>query len=831
MRYSRKRVETVAEEYGIRALNDYVDVQKKVVRTLREQGFFENGNNIVFNEATGYEIEIGKKGIEETFGPGKRYERLSATLKKLKLATVRDLPEIIRNARVLESGVENTHNSASQSTFDYLEGVAEVSGESYRVKIVVKRSALKNKFYLHEVQLENGAPHATVANGTANDITVLPGGDTVTDSIAQERSDVNPSDEKNVRTARKRAAETADDRFSRYNAELKETFRQNIDQWEREGRPQDEVFAVGVAGDIVQGLGAQESTVRLYGEKVDRILHDHPEITLKEIKQIPQILDDPAVVLKSKYRGEDNSRLIFIGDVKAKNGLPVMVILDVNSAEENGILGSIERVTSTYTKTSGLARFLQSSEYVYVNKKEAIKLLVDAGLPIIQPPASMNDGFVGSISHHDEKVKIHAKSFSEIFSDNGVRTARKKGKNADSRAFEDAVRRMEESDIENMVERDFEDAVERIEQHEQEIEQAEAQVQAQGEASEGMSDSLKSYSRKEAREMMAEVNRLLTEQAAEQFGDAQKTIDTYLRWGNANRISEALWLKLNSVETAEERTKAFTEVAEQIVRDSRLRVVLSEPEMRTQQTRLAAIQGLKGKLDLSAISAEIERHFGDEASRVTRYWRAGKGKPSMTIQEAVKLFTKKTRMEIDTGKDAIELLVQLEGMRQEAIETLYTNTRLALGEELSRATVEEGAASPMDEAVRKAAEILEQGWSSKGTRADRARIEEAVEAATKAVRASERIKAEAKKLVADQRQLMQTGRKLNAAKYKAERIKTWKSGEFRAASEPGNADLLAALGSLGAADQRGNFSPASARKAMAKVADWYAQPADRKSVV
>lgn len=613
------------------------------------------------------------------------------------------------------------------------------------------------------------------------------------DSIAQERANVNPSDGNNVRTARKRAVETTDDRFSRYNAELKETFRQNIDQWEREGRPQDEVFAVGVAGDIVQGLGAQESTVRLYGEKVDRILHDHPEITLKEIKQIPQILDDPVFVLKSKYRGDNNSRLIFIGDVKAGNGLPVMVILDVNSVDDRISLGSIERVVSSYTKTEKFARFLQSSEYVYVNEKEATKLLINAGLHNVQRPASMNGGFVGSISHYADKVNIHAKGFSEIFSDDTVRTARKRAKNTDSRAFEDAARRMEERE--------------------------------QREWGERVPERLKSYSRREAREMMAEVNRLLTEQAAGQFGDARKVIDTYLRWGNANRISEALWLKLNSVETAEARTKAFEEVAEQIVRDTRLRIVLSEPEMKAQQTRLAAIQELKGKLDLSAVGEEIKGYFGGKAQTVMRYWRAGKGKPSLTVQEAVERFANKTHMDIDTGKDAIELFVQLESMRQEAIETLYTNTRLALGEELSRATVEEGAASPMDEAVRKAVEILEQGWSSKGTEANRARIEEAVEAAEKAVRASERVKAEAKQLVEDQRQLMQTARKLNAAKYKAERIKTWKSGEFRAASEPGNADMLAALGALGAADQRGNFSPASARKAMAKVADWYAQPA------
>lgn len=659
VRYSRAELNKVAEEYGIhsvRALNDYVGVQKKVIRALTEDGFFENGNNIVYNEATGYEIEIGIKGIQETFGSKMRFQGLSTDLKKLKLATVRDLPEIIRHAKVLTADVPNTHKSNSSLRFDYLEGTAEVLGDQYKVKIVVRKSQQKNMFYLHEVQVKRDASLAVEAQG----LTTFTKGSTTGDSIAQERSDVNPSDENNVRTARKRAVETTDDRFSRYNAELKETFRQNIDQWEREGRPQDEVFAVGVAGDIVQGLGAQESTVRLYGEKVGRILHDHPEITLKEIKQIPQILDDPVFVLKSKYRGDNNSRLIFIGDVKAGNGLPVMVILDVNSVDDRISLGSIERVVSSYTKTEKFARFLQSSEYVYVNEKEATKLLINAGLHNVQRPASMNGGFVGSISHYDDKVNIHAKGFSEIFSDDTVRTARKRAKNTDSRAFEDAARRMEEREQRERGERVPENVAEyvRMQRAAEQKKDAENTLRAAHEdvkagtapreprtAKRGKESvwqkyadltQQKSFSRRDARKMLNHIQSTLNYCFAEGYQQegAERVImrTTDRVFGQA---ANALWQKLNTVQTEAERRAVFRGIAEYMIDETSVRVLLNDEVLQQQGEILDTLRPYTHKLALDGIQADIQVLFDkDGAKDINRIWRVKKGTEGLNIEAA-----------------------------------------------------------------------------------------------------------------------------------------------------------------------------------------------------
>lgn len=894
VRYSRAELNKVAEEYGIhsvRALNDYVGVQKKVIRALTEDGFFENGNNIVYNEATGYEIEIGKKGIQETFGPEMRFQGLPTDLKKLKLATVRDLPAIIQNAKILETGVADVHNNTNQVSFDYLEGVANVSGESYRVKIVVKKSAIKNRFYMHEVQLENGAPFAPVANGTANDITVLTKGDTVTDSIAQKRANVNPSDENNVRTARKRAVETTDDRFSRYNAELKETFRQNIDQWEREGRPQDEVFAVGVAGDIVQGLGAQESTVRLYGEKVDRILHDHPEITLKEIKQIPQILDDPAVVLKSKYRGGDNSRLIFIGDVKAQNGLPVMVILDVDSADKQIRLGSIEKVASVYTKTGGLGNFLRTSGFVYVNKKKATDLLIVTDLHNGLHPAPMIDGFVGSISHPGGNVNIHAKSFSEIFSDDTVRTARKRAETADSRAFEDAIERMEEHERgrEKVPENDAEyvrmqRAAKQKKDAENTLRAAHEDVKA-GTAPRNPRTAIrgkesvwqkyadltqqKSFSRQDARKMLEHIQSTLNYCFAEGYQQqgAERVImrTTDRVFGQA---ADALWQKLNTVQTEAERRAVFRGIAEYMLDETNVRVLLNDEVLQQQGKILDTLRTYTHKLELDELQADIQAQFDkDGAKDINRIWRTKKGTEGLRVEEVAAEFSEITGVQLAAEHPA-DMLAELEHLRRQAMEAMASQSKLALADGINA----EERSGVLDAMV----EGLEYEWKKGGTKSTKARMEEAIRAGAVAERESQRrvtdmqaqmesqkrkmerheeflqkyvaqekeklagqkahheellqkYVAQQKEKLARQKERLEErwtrARKLNTAKYKADRIKTWKSGEFRAASEPGNADLLGALGSLGAVDQQGNFSPASARKAMATVADWYAQPA------
>ena len=85
--------------------------------------------------------------------------------------------------------------------------------------------------------------------------------------------------------------------------EINPEYAGKIDEWDKEGRSDDEVFILGRTGDTLQQLGARENDIYMNSDKINRILHDHPEMTLEEIKRIPEVLDDPGMVLTSQNKG------------------------------------------------------------------------------------------------------------------------------------------------------------------------------------------------------------------------------------------------------------------------------------------------------------------------------------------------------------------------------------------------------------------------------------------------------------------------------------------------------------------------------------------------
>ena len=92
-------IDAEIKSYGVETkFNDYIGMQKGVVSVLREEGFFDN--NVITNEGTGIQIAITAKGIKETLGSGNRFQTLPRDLKRLKVATIRALPEIIKKGKL-----------------------------------------------------------------------------------------------------------------------------------------------------------------------------------------------------------------------------------------------------------------------------------------------------------------------------------------------------------------------------------------------------------------------------------------------------------------------------------------------------------------------------------------------------------------------------------------------------------------------------------------------------------------------------------------------------------------------------------------------------------
>ena len=195
---------------------------------------------------------------------------------------------------------------------------------------------------------------------------------------------------------------------------VRESFSKEIDSWAKDGMPEGVRFTLGSTGPVLQGLGAIESDIYMEGDKIQKILQDHPEMTLAEIKKVPQILEDPALILKSEGRGKSgaNSRLVCFGLTKAQNGQPVMTVMDLRPRENGFVVDDMQKVNSAYTKKNPMA-FIQKSDVVYADKKRAIPLLRTTGLTISSQQLLRN-GYIGSISYKGSSVNIEGVPFSSV---------------------------------------------------------------------------------------------------------------------------------------------------------------------------------------------------------------------------------------------------------------------------------------------------------------------------------------------------------------------------------------------------------------------------------
>lgn len=250
---------------------------------------------------------------------------------------------------------------------------------------------------------------------------------------AEQRKRERLADGRKTREAEKAAPASGNDggRTERTHWEAFEA----LDRWNRDGRPQGVSFTLGSTGAVLQGLGAIESDIYINGDKISKILTEHTEMTLEEIRKIPQILDDPVMVLKSRNVGRgdsQNTRLVIFGAFKAKNEQSILLILDLRPQENGFTLVDMQRVTSAYTKTgSGMQSlvevahaFFDNSDVLYLDEKRTASVLRPMGF--YMPISILRNGYMGSITYSGNKVKITGTPFSEVIHEADCPSAERK---------------------------------------------------------------------------------------------------------------------------------------------------------------------------------------------------------------------------------------------------------------------------------------------------------------------------------------------------------------------------------------------------------------------
>ena len=199
--------------------------------------------------------------------------------------------------------------------------------------------------------------------------------------------------------------------------QVRENFSNEIDSWAKDGMPEGVRFTLGSTGPVLQGLGAIESDIYMEGDKIQKILQDHPEMMLAEIKKVPQILEDPALVLKSKTR---TNSLVVLGTYRAQNGKPILAAMDLLPRGKGFVVDGMQKVTSAYTKTESQTataeqvgrKFLMGSDVLFADKKRTAAVLRPMG--ISAPIDLLRNGYIGSISYKKGFVNIQGAPFSSV---------------------------------------------------------------------------------------------------------------------------------------------------------------------------------------------------------------------------------------------------------------------------------------------------------------------------------------------------------------------------------------------------------------------------------
>lgn len=224
---------------------------------------------------------------------------------------------------------------------------------------------------------------------------------------------------------------------------IAQDFKSRVAAWYKSGMPEGTSFALGETGATLQGLGAIESDIYMNGEKISTILKEHPEMTIREIQRIPEILDDPVLILKSRNSANvrENSRLVIFGTVKASDGRPVMCVMDLRPTENGLLLDDMQKVASAYTKDNHPDRFVQNSFVLHADEKRTIPLLRTIGFQM--PITLQRYGSMGSITYKGPKVNLYGEKFSDVVS---VGTTAETAK----RKFSASARQASERDKQNL---------------------------------------------------------------------------------------------------------------------------------------------------------------------------------------------------------------------------------------------------------------------------------------------------------------------------------------------------------------------------------------------
>lgn len=107
---------------------------------------------------------------------------------------------------------------------------------------------------------------------------------------------------------------------------ISDSFANDFKDWIKRGKPDRETLTIGKTSAALKSIGVKNQTITWDTSKINKSLKKHLNIDENVIKQIPNVLEHPILVMQSK---QSDSRITLLGEVYDKNGIPVIGVLEL----------------------------------------------------------------------------------------------------------------------------------------------------------------------------------------------------------------------------------------------------------------------------------------------------------------------------------------------------------------------------------------------------------------------------------------------------------------------------------------------------------------------
>lgn len=183
---------------------------------------------------------------------------------------------------------------------------------------------------------------------------------------------------------------------------INSNFAQEYDNWDKVNRNGN--FLIGRTSEALKSIGLNDYDIVIDKSKIIDILNKHPEMNDEFIKQIPDILENPTLILKSQTV---KGRIIVFSEIKATDNKPILVAMELNPSENKNNVEKIYKVASAYGRQNvkKMQDWLNKQDNIlYIDKQKNRTINWLNGLGLRLPVPYNSNSSTNSVAQNNQNV-------------------------------------------------------------------------------------------------------------------------------------------------------------------------------------------------------------------------------------------------------------------------------------------------------------------------------------------------------------------------------------------------------------------------------------------